>query len=81
MPIRKEHHCLHILVVVNYKNGKMCEGVRVRVSVHIIVVFGNKRHTLLSFMHNLYHNAAAAKDGFNISPPLRMLLVLLTLIK
>lgn len=33
-----------------------------RVSVQIIVVFGNKSHTLLSFMHNLYHNAAAAKD-------------------
>lgn len=26
MPIRKEHHCLHIPVVVDYKNGKMCEG-------------------------------------------------------
>lgn len=57
MPIRKKH----IVVVANYKNGKC-----LRVSVQIIVVFGNKRHTLIAFMHNLYHNGAAVKDRFNI---------------
>lgn len=67
MPIRKYHHCLHILMVVNYKNRKMCEG-----ECPDYCWFGNKRHTLLSFMHNLYHNAAAAKERLNISPAFRM---------